>query len=245
MGVNCPICSRTYDRNPGICSCGFDGIGHHTPEKPELYKAELSAEAFKIYKYSKRVLRGELIYDASPVWERTVDGRLLIDGTPDDRGVILIDRSERETGMRTVADEGLLAFKTNARALILNVDSVHSSVLDESAVYALLLGRDVKEIRNGIMIAPPQLRFIEVDRDNPVFSAENNVLFTKDMKKLVCYAPSRPEAEYRVPECVRVLQRYSFRFPSHLERLYLPKGITVSDSAFVFYDEREPEIIYY
>ena len=143
------------------------------------------------------------------------------------------------------ADEGLLAFRTDVLALILNVDSVHSSFLDESAVRALLLGRDVKEFRNGIMISPSQLRFIAVDSANPAFTAEGNVLFTKDMRRLVCYAPSRPEKEYRVPESVRVLGRYSFRFPSHLERLYLPRGIAVSDNALVFYEGREPEIEYY
>ena len=90
-----------------------------------------------------------------------------------------------------------------------------------------------------------QLRFIAVDSANPAFTAEGNVLFTKDMRRLVCYAPSRPETEYRVPESVRVLGHYSFRFPSHLERLYLPRGTTVSDNALVFYEGREPEIEYY
>ena len=243
--VSCPVCMRTYARNPVICSCGFDGLAYHTPEKPELYKDELSAESFRVYKFAKRVLFGELPYEASQVYRRVSEGRMLIDGTPDRRGVILIDRTERDVGMRTVADEGLLAFRTDVLALILNVDSVHSSFLDESAVRSLLLGRDVKEFRNGIMISPSQLRFITVDSANPAFTAEGNVLFTKDMRRLVCYAPSRPEKEYRVPESVRELGRYSFRFPSHLERLYLPRGIAVSDNALVFYEGREPEIEYY
>ena len=245
MSICCPVCMKTYDQNPGICTCGYDGLGHHTPEDPELYKEELLAEHFRVYKFAKRVFYGELPYAASQVFRRVSEGRMLIDGTPDNRGVILIDRTEREVGIRTVADEGLLAFKTDAAALILNVDFVHSSFLDESAVRALFLGRDVKEFRNGIMISPSQLRFIAVDSANPAFTAEGNVLFTKDMRRLVCYAPSRPETEYRVPESVRVLGHYSFRFPSHLERLYLPRGTTVSDNALVFYEGREPEIEYY
>lgn len=243
--IRCPVCMRTYDRNGVICSCGFDGLAHHTPECPELYSEELSEERFRVYKFAKRVLLGELPYASSQAFWRESEGRMLIDGTPDCRGVILIDRTERDVGMRTVAGEGLLAFKTDAAALILNVDSVHSSFLDESTVYALLLGRDVKELRNGIMISPSQLRFITVDSGNPAFTADNNVLFTKDMRRLVCYAPSRPEREYRVPKSVRELGRYSFRFPSHLERLYLPRGIALSDNALVFYGGCEPEIVYY
>ena len=236
---------KRYDNNPEVCSCGFDGLGYPVYENPELYRTAQIKMRFRVFKYAKKVFYGNITYSPSDVLWRDGGGRQIIEGTADKRGLILIDRAEKNVGEKTVADEGLLAFKTDAAALILNVDYVNSNFLDESRVETLFLGKDVKGFKNGIMLSSGSLRYLTVHDGNEHYKSLDNVLFSKDMKRLVCYPPDRPEKEYLVPSSVEKLEKFSFRFPAHLEKLHLPSGISGVDEAFVFRDGVKPEIVYY
>ena len=62
--------------------------------------------------------------------------------------------------------------------------------------------------------------------------------------RLICYAPWRPEEEYRVSEGTKVLGRYSFFRTRFLKTLYLPRGIELEDKARYFNPDNSPKITY-
>ena len=245
MKITCPICEREYDLNPKKCACGFDSLSYPVLKNGEAFEEKKHAELFRIYKFAKRVFLGEVPFDNSLINERECDARLIIDWVRDNRGLVLIDRCFEKVGRQTVADEGVLAFKTNAKALILNVDKVHSNFLDESCVAALFFGKDVKDFRNGFFLPRSSLRYLTVHSGNANFCSDNNVMFTKDLTRLLCYAPAKPEQEYRVPRCVNSLGSYSFYYTKNLNRLYLPHGIELLQNSMKFDTDSTPEIIYY
>ena len=54
----------------------------------------------------------------------------------------------------------------------------------------------------------------------------------------------RPEEEYTVPRSIKRINQYAFFYTKHLKKLYIHKGTMIDDSAFKFYDDATPEIIY-
>lgn len=240
----CPICQKEYDVNPKTCDCGFEGMLYpeYDPEgRPtQAYERET---LFRIYQFTKRVYKGAIPYKPSSFSVRDEDDCTVLDYVNEDRGLALVN-SVGEGSAQTLADAGLLAFKTHVQALILNVNRVHSEFLDESRVKVLFFGADVEDFRDGFFLPRSLPRYLHVDSANPRFCADNNVMFSKDMKRLICYAPARPEEEYHVPSSVRTLGAYSFYCPLYLKRLYLPRGIKIEDRAMYFFDSKQTEIVY-
>ena len=238
----CPICHTEYETNPRVCSCGFEGIEYPAYESVELQEEYEKNRLFKIYKFTKRVATGEISYEPSELTVYEHDDKICVDEAVDDRGLAYVDI--RGDGKRkTFAAEGLLVFRTRTPALYLNTDEAHSDFLDESHVRMLFFGPDFQGFPRGFFRPRAEIRYIWVNEKNPFLSAENNVLFDKDKKTLICYAPMRSETEYRVPESVKKLMPLSFFYPRHLKKLLLPKGIRIENKAFCF--DEIPEIIYY
>lgn len=231
----CPICLREYETNPVTCVCGFEGIRYGS-------NAEDAATLFSIYKYAKRVLEGTLPYSPSPVQTREYDGRILVDYVPHAVGLSLVDPRASGTEGYTVADDGLLAFKTETLALILNTDSANADFLDESRVRVLFFGKDFAGFEKGFFVPRSPVRFLGVHRENKHFTSDNNVLFNKDMTELVSYAPTRPTEEYRVPPTVRRIRSYAFYFPRHLRRLILPHAVQLDPNALYFGENATVEV---
>ncbi len=242
----CPICQREYEHNPKICECGFEGLLYPACDADGRPTEDFEREElFRVFQFTKRVFRREIPYPVSHPSERDYEDEVFLDLVSSRQGLVVVDSVGGAGKPFTVADAGLLAFQTNVKALILNVNRIHSEFLDESRVQVLFLGADVESFRNGILVPRSPLRYLCVDSKNPYFHAENHVLFDKALTRLICYAPARPEEEYRVPSSVKVLGKYSFFCPRHLKRLYLPRGIKQEDGAIHFLDGAEPEIIMY
>lgn len=246
MSYGCPICKTVYGEKISKCRCGFEGvdIAEYYPyfkseaEKSEEYKKE----TFGIYKFTKRVACGELPYQPSEVvLQKRDNGDIGIYEAVEERGLAYIDCVGND-GKRTVADMGVVALRTGLHSMYLNTDYAESRFLDEAHIKMLFLGPDLKGFTDGFVVLTPPVRYVWVDPKNRFFTAENNVLFSKDKTVLVAYGRCRPEEEYKVPENVRYLEKYSFFFAENLRKLYLPRGIRIADGAFVQYGG---EIIYY
>ena len=239
----CPICKKEYEANPRVCDCGFEGLEYPTYEGRRLSEEYRRRRLFGIYKFAKRVLLGEIEYAPSKYSYVSYQGRVLVDCVNEKRGLALIDPvCEEWQGSET--DQGVLAFKTDIPALIVNTELVQSLFLDESRVEALLIGKRVKYFRDGILLALSPVRYIYAHSENPLFHSENNILFNMDRTRLICYAPYKPEEEYRIPSSVKVLAAYSFYFPKYLKRLYIPRGTELEQSAITMRPEHPFEIIY-
>ncbi len=202
-----------------------------------LHPADLEGlNDLALFKMAKRILRGELDYPVLPVDSDRISDcmgeevrtytrlwGLLTPRRVPNRPIELVDPTAWGIEGYTVAREGFFAFESGIRMAILNCDELSSEVFDESAVCGMLLGRRVSKIQNDILARCP--RYIHVDEANPHFASENHVLYAKDKKLLIRYAPGRPEEEFRVPPTVRELSNCAFSMAFNLKKLYLPRRI--------------------
>lgn len=233
----CPICGAAYECNPKTCQCGFDGLVFlpmfATEEVRRQYDAQRKEEAFRIFKFAKQVYYGETVYEKSELTFFERDGYVDIDEALEHRGLAVVDP---DSDAPTVAASGLVALRSNVRALILNTQAAKLEMLEESHVETLLLGQRFQHFCDGGLLQYAPLRYIWADGKNQHFVAEDNVLFDRDKASLQLYARARPGEEYRVPESVKRLEDFSFFEPLYLKRLYLPHGIRILENAFGYHN---------
>lgn len=73
----------------------------------------------------------------------------------------------------------------------------------------------------------PVKRFkkITVAKDNAYFSDIDGVLFSKDLKRLLCYPCGRTGSSYVVPDTVEVIDEYAFADNTNLRKIVLPESV--------------------
>ena len=82
-----------------------------------------------------------------------------------------------------------------------------------------------------------KLKNIYVDSDNQYFTSVNGILFSKDMKTLICYPAGRTATTYTVPSGVTKIGYAAFGTAKKLYYIYLPDSVTHIDTyAFTFCD---------
>ena len=82
-----------------------------------------------------------------------------------------------------------------------------------------------------------KLKNIYVDSDNQYFTSVNGILFSKDMKTLICYPAGRTATTYTVPSGVTKIGYAAFGTAKNLYYIYLPDSVTHIDTyAFTFCD---------
>lgn len=69
------------------------------------------------------------------------------------------------------------------------------------------------------------IEYITVDEEKENFCSVDGVLFSKDMKKLICYPPMREGSSYTVPEGVEELGDFAFENCGTLTSLILPDSL--------------------
>lgn len=70
-----------------------------------------------------------------------------------------------------------------------------------------------------------QFTEIEVDPENPYCTSVDGVLFSKDMKTLVCFPCGKKDSIYVVPEGVEAIANYAFSNNGWLKKILLPKSL--------------------
>lgn len=94
------------------------------------------------------------------------------------------------------------------------------------------VSKGVKEIESGAFYMP-NLKNLNIDKDNPVYFAENLILFSKDKKELIkCYDQNL--TSYNVPDTVKNIRAGALAIEK-LKNISLPDGIEViEEEAFLF-----------
>ncbi len=242
----CPICRKEYSEKPQKCTCGFESIEYsYIYENDRLHEEFKKKELFSIYKFTKKVLFGEIDYPESKADYMDIGDRIYVQELLENRGLAYISSAGINTDKRIHAAPGLLACRSATRSLILGTDSASRDFLEESSVKILFIDKNFKQFDDGYFIPYSLPRYIYASGENKYFSSENNVLFNKDKTRLISYAMDRPEKEYTVPESVKVLGRYSFFMPSKLDVLRLPRGIRIEEDALYYNSECNPMVEYY
>lgn len=221
--IICPICGNIHEYVPFKCECGYEEVSL----VPKDYDNEQEL-LFAIYKFSKAIFNHQIKWKQSKFDYYDYDDKVGILEIFEGNSVAYVDHYV--DGKKVESTAGVLAFKWNVKSLIINVDILDHELLDESGVRMLFIGDRVKEISGFINLG---LKYLEVDKNNPYFTAKNNVLFNKDMTRLIFYCNMKPDVEYKIPDTVKVVDSWAFLAVSkscnNLKKIYCSKNVRFED----------------
>lgn len=189
----------------------------------------MKKKLFSIYKFSKA------IFNKAIKWKQSncdlinySDNRVGVYEIFDDRAIAYVDLNLENKIVEVT--NGALAFNHNVKSLIINADSLDHEMLEESSIRMLFVGDRVKKMSAFISAS---LKYLEVDKNNPYFTSLNNVLFNKDMTKLILYCNLKPDEEYVIPESVKIVSDCAFtgysQRKSALKVIHCSKNVKFED----------------
>ncbi|MBQ3137497.1 MAG: leucine-rich repeat protein [Clostridia bacterium] len=115
----------------------------------------------------------------------------------------------------------------------------------DTVVETLYIGKDVKELYGESFVNLRALKEFVVDEANESFCAVDGVLYTKDMKTLLCCPKSyEGSVEFTVPETVEIISRSAFS-DCKFEKISLPEGLKRIESMAFLKAEELKEITSY
>lgn len=66
---------------------------------------------------------------------------------------------------------------------------------------------------------------ITVAKENPYYTDIDGVLFSKDLKRLICYPCGKSGKTYEVPDTVEIIDEYAFEDNTNLRKVVLPSSL--------------------
>ena len=82
-----------------------------------------------------------------------------------------------------------------------------------------------------------KLTSIDVDSQNKYYSSKDEVLFNKDMSKLILYPQSKNDKTYIIPDSVKEIDLSAFRGSTYLEKVVISKNVTnIGSYSFMYCD---------
>jgi hypothetical protein len=90
----------------------------------------------------------------------------------------------------------------------------------------ITLAGSVTDVGRGAFTDTGELRAIAVAEGNSVYAAQDGILFTKDMKTLVCYPPAKDDSAYTISAGVTSIGKGAFERCGKLTGLIIPDGVT-------------------
>lgn len=152
----------------------------------------------------------ELIFGAEKVYDEPVTYTEKADGTFELTAVTNREKSKE--------------FSTDADGKVVSSIAHHPFKWDES-IETVYIGKDVKELRGEAFVNLRALKEFVVDEENENFCVVDGVLYTKDMKTLLC-CPKAYEGgkTFIVPATVEVISRSALS-DCKFEEVLLPEGL--------------------
>ena len=112
------------------------------------------------------------------------------------------------------------------------VELVDFAVANNEYLQVLYIGANVKTISYWAVTNCQQLKSINVSKDNEFFTSVKGVLFSKDMKTILCY-PNMNGSKYIIPDGVETIAMNAFYKCSNLKNVILPNSVKfIEDRAF-------------
>ena len=127
-----------------------------------------------------------------------------------------------------------------------SIKSVGSSALSGcTSLESVDFGSIIQKITGDVFDGCPNLAKITISKNNPNMTAENNVLYDKEKKKLIYYAAALPDDKFYVPEGVTTIGSYAFNYCSKLEELRFRESVTTMEDDAVCNNTSIDKIFFY
>ncbi len=209
---------------------GYDKVYIGMSEE-ELENVETGSQWIPEYDSGLLDKKVELVFDAEKIYEEPVTLTEKEDGTYEFTAMTNRDNSSE---VRIESADGK------------KITSVahHPFEWDEK-IETVYIGKDVAELKGEAFVNLRALKEFVVDEANESFTAVDGVLYTKDMKTLLC-CPKAYEGteEFTVPEKVEVISRSAFS-DCKFEKIYLPEGLKRIENMAFLKAENLKEIVSY
>ncbi len=102
-----------------------------------------------------------------------------------------------------------------------------------SSLTSIHIPNSVKSIGNNVFYECVNLKSINVAADNEKYTSIDGVLFTKDKTILIKYPTSKTDAEYAIPDSVKLIDNSAFYGCTGLTSVKMGKStVTIDDNAF-------------
>ncbi len=112
------------------------------------------------------------------------------------------------------------------------VELVDFAVSNSEYLQELNIGANVEIISSWAITNCPVLKSINVSRDNKAYTSKDGVLYSKDMKTILCF-PNMNSTRYVIPEGVETVSMNAFYKCSNMTEVVLPGSIKlIEDRAF-------------
>ncbi len=77
---------------------------------------------------------------------------------------------------------------------------------------------------------------IKVDPSNPDYTADNGILYDKDMKTLITYPAGKQDTIFEVPQSVTTILEEAIQVTNTLEKIVIPAGVTQIDEGAIYWN---------
>lgn len=172
-------------------------------------------------------------------------GTLTVSGTGE-FGLYGLGKENEPSVKHIVVNEGITSLRMGAFSGLSNVVSVElprSLTTIESTAFCrctslkeITLPPNVSEVKANAFQQCTALQNIYVDSQNAWYRSVDGVLFTKDMKTLLCFPYAR-SGSYQIPDGVTDLEYRSFSWCDKLSSVTIPESVT-NISKFTFCGEK-------
>ncbi len=96
----------------------------------------------------------------------------------------------------------------------------------------MIIPKSVGWIATPVYWSNNSMEYIEVSDSNSTYSSENGVLYNKAKSSVLCYPSQKKESAFLVPDSVKSINLYAFRFCEYLEYVDLNEIEELNEGSF-------------
>ncbi len=106
-------------------------------------------------------------------------------------------------------------------------------------------GERIKEISGNVFLCCVRLEEITISPGNSYMTAIDNVIYTKDVTKLIYYAAGYKNDRFMIPDTVQVIGSEAFNYCKYLEEIRFPESVTSLEENAFHYNESIDKLLFY